>query len=180
MKDEERIRLENLTLAPYLQKATALIGRRRMVGGNQFRHAMATLAILIDYHFTDPVLLKASVIHDLFEDVRDTDRAEIAAIDEDGEEVVNLALEVTRTEESKDEYLERIGLHGSPRAKVLKVADRISNLTDLHTDTFSKKEIQSYLDETRKFIVPIAFEVSEHMAQEISDLLNSRQEALNE
>jgi len=32
-----------------------------------FRHQMSTLAILLDYKFADPVLLKAAVIHDLFE-----------------------------------------------------------------------------------------------------------------
>jgi hypothetical protein len=109
VKDQERASLESLVLAAYIQKATALIGRRRRVGGNQFRHAMATFAILVDYHYTDAVLLKASVIHDLFEDIPSTDRDSIREIDADGPAVVDLVLEVTRHQDTpKPEYLARL------------------------------------------------------------------------
>jgi len=178
MKDSERIELENLVLAPYMQKASALIGRQRKVGGNQFRHAMATLSILIDYHFVDPVLLKAAVIHDLLEDVKESTPEEIRVIDEDGEEVLDLVREVTRGQEPKSVYLERLRKSGSQRAKILKVADRISNLTDLHTDTFNPDYIEKYLDETREFVLPIAIEVNENMAIELNDLLSRRSQAL--
>jgi GTP pyrophosphokinase len=60
--------LANITLAPYIVKATALIGIKRRSGSNMFRHQISTLAILLDYKFIEPVLLKAAVIHDLFED----------------------------------------------------------------------------------------------------------------
>ena len=66
--DDLEARLTRLTLAPYVVKATALIGVRRRGGSNMFRHQLSTFAILLDYKMTDPVLLKASVIHDLFED----------------------------------------------------------------------------------------------------------------
>ena len=102
MEDIEKDELIQLISAPYIQKATALIGVARKVGGNQFRHTMATFAILLDYHYTNHVLLKASLIHDLFEDVPLSNREEIRRIDEDGDEVVRLVEEVTRTpEESK-------------------------------------------------------------------------------
>ena len=32
-----------------------------------FRHQISTMGILLDYKIIDPVLLKAAVIHDLFE-----------------------------------------------------------------------------------------------------------------
>ena len=60
--------LTHLTLAPYIVKAMALIGVKRRGGSNMFRHQLSTMAILLDYKIVDPVLLKASVIHDLFED----------------------------------------------------------------------------------------------------------------
>ena len=41
---------------------------------------------------------------------------------------------------AKADYLKRILEQGSRRAKILKCADRISNLTDLHTDTHSTKK----------------------------------------
>lgn len=178
MKDVERKELARLVLAPYIQKATALIGHRRKVGGNQFRHAMATLAILIDYHFTDPVLLKASVIHDLFEDVPSTDPEDVRLIDEDGPAVVVLVLEVTRrAEESKHEFLARIRTAGSRTARTLKVADRISNLTDLHQGIFSDAYLRRYLNETEQFVYPMALEVNADMATEMRDLIETRRES---
>ena len=106
MENFEREELVNMVIAPYVQKATALRGIKRHVGGNQFRHALSTYAILIDYHYVDQVLLKASVIHDLFEDVKCVSYDEIRNLDKDGAAVLLLVLEVTRKkEESKDQYL---------------------------------------------------------------------------
>src|SRR3989339_2210280 len=96
MDNDEKNLLADILLAPYIQKATALIGHKRKVGGNQFRHAIATLGILIDYHYTESVLLKASVIHDLFEDIAGYNPDDIRSIDNDGPEVVNLVYEVTK------------------------------------------------------------------------------------
>jgi GTP pyrophosphokinase len=178
MEDSATRELARLTLAPYIQKATVLIGHRRRVGGNQFRHAMATLAILIDYKFTDPVLLKASVIHDLFEDDPDTDRGAIAALDDDGPAVVTLVAEVSRGAEPKDVYLERIRHRGSRKARILKAADRISNLTDLHNTVFDEDFVRHYLDETERSVLPMALDVDPNMAREISDLVAVRRARL--
>jgi (p)ppGpp synthase/HD superfamily hydrolase len=180
MEDRKRIDLAGTTLAPYIQKATALIGHKRKVGGNQFRHAMATLAILIDYDEMNPVLLKAAVIHDLLEDVPDTNIDELRALDGDGHAVVELVLEVTRKKlESRDEYLQGILDGESHLAKVLKVADRISNLTDLNNDIFSLDYISKRLDETARYVLPIAQQVSAHMELEVADLIQRRRELLN-
>lgn len=172
MEDKERDQLTNLVLAPYIQKATALIGKARAVGGNQFRHAMATLAILIDYHYTDPVLLKASVIHDLLEDCGEQEAQAVSTLDADGGAVIALVREVSRDgKEPKREYLARVLSGGSRLAKILKVADRISNLTDLSSDVFPPEQILKYLNESREFILPMAEEVNPEMAKEMRDLL---------
>ena len=79
--------LRDLTLAPYIVKAMALIGVKRRGGSNMFRHQLSTMAILLDYKVIDPVLLKAAVIHDLFEDaptMPGVTRDEIERIDADG------------------------------------------------------------------------------------------------
>jgi (p)ppGpp synthase/HD superfamily hydrolase len=179
MNDTEK--LKNLVLAPYIIKATALIGRKRNVGGNQFRHAMATLAILLDYKlFDDYTLLKAAVIHDLIEDVPDTDELELRQIDKQANEVVDLVLELSRPEgTNKTVFLKKILEHGSRNAKILKVADRISNLTDLHRDHYSKARMISYLNQTEKYILPMALEVNKNMALELTDLINQRRKQLN-
>jgi GTP pyrophosphokinase len=169
-------------MAPYIVKAMALIGVRRRAGSNMFRHQLSTMAILIDYRIIDPVLLKAAVIHDLFEDASGmpgvTER-DITNIDADGPSVYALVMEVTiRGEngirEPKEQYLKRIMLSGSPRAKLLKLADRISNLTALgfvNDVAFVKK----YLQETKTCILPYAEKVNADMFRELSDLVASRE-----
>lgn len=179
MNNDETTKLVELKLAPYIQKATALIGVTRKVGGNQFRHAIATFGILLDYHIVDPVILKASFIHDLFEDIEGYNQQEIIDIDQDGYEVFQLVLEMTKhKDESKEIYLQRIKEEGSIRAKILKVADRISNLTDLHDDIFKPDFIERYLKETEMFVLPIADEVNENMAFELRDLIERRKKCM--
>ena len=174
-----------LTLAPYIVKATALIGVRRRGGSNMFRHQLGTMAILLDYKIIDPVLLKASVIHDLFEDAATmpgVSEEAIVSIDSDGPAVFALVMEVTRrtrdgVREPKADYLIRIMQHASARARVLKLADRISNLTALgfvHDASFIRK----YVAETRDWILPFAEPVNAHMFRELVDLVESRERLL--
>ena len=174
--------LGRITLAPYIVKAMALIGVQRRSGSNMFRHQISTMGILLDYKIVDPVLLKAAVIHDLFEDaptMPGVSEAEITRIDADGPAVFKLVMEVTiRTtggvRESKEEYLQRVMRTGSRRARILKLADRISNLTALgyvHDVTF----VERYVHETRQFVLPYAREVSPDMFRELSDLVDSRE-----
>jgi (p)ppGpp synthase/HD superfamily hydrolase len=172
--------LRNLVLAPYILKATALIGVSRKVGGNQFRHSFSTLGILLDYkYFNDSILLKASLLHDLLEDLPDTQVDEIRYIDHEARQVVDLVLEVTRRrEETKPQYLQRVLDTGSVQAKILKCADRISNLTDLHRDTHPDHKISDYLDQTEQFILPMARQVNADLVIELTDLIARRREIL--
>jgi (p)ppGpp synthase/HD superfamily hydrolase len=172
--------LKNLVLAPYILRATALIGVSRKVGGNQFRHSFSTLGILLDYkYFNDSVLLKASVIHDLLEDLPETQVDEIRQTDYEGNQVVDLVLEVSRrSDETKEHYLQRILNTGSTRAKILKCADRISNLTDLHRDTHPDHKIVDYLAQTENYILPMAREVNADMVIELNDLIAKRRKIL--
>jgi GTP pyrophosphokinase len=166
-------------------KAMALIGVKRRGGSNMFRHQLSTFAILLDYKVLDPVLLKAAVIHDLFEDaptMPGVSREEIERIDADGPAVYALVMEVTiRTvdgvREPKSEYLLRIMQDGSPQARLLKLADRISNLTALgyvHDAGF----VRRYVDETRRYVLPYANPVNADMFRELSDLVASREQSL--
>lgn len=172
--------LKNLVLAPYILKATALIGVERKVGGNQFRHSFSTLGILLDYkYFNDSILLKASLLHDLLEDLPETQVDEIRYIDHESHRVVKLVLEVTRQkEETKIQYLQRVLSSGSENAMILKCADRISNLTDLHSDTHTEQKISDYLDQTEKFVIPMARMVNADMLTELTDLIARRREIL--
>lgn len=184
MEDLEK-QLASITLAPYIVKAMALIGVKRRSGSNMFRHQISTLGILLDYKIIDPVLLKASVIHDLFEDapaMPGVNEEEIKRIDSDGPAVYELVMEVTiRTvgakREPKSEYLLRIMQSGSHHARLLKLADRISNIFALgfvHDASFVRK----YLSETRNYVLPYAEAVNADMFTELSDLVDNREEML--
>jgi (p)ppGpp synthase/HD superfamily hydrolase len=79
--------------------------------------------------------------------------------------------------EPKSEYLRRIMQSGSSKARVLKLADRISNLTALgfvHDQAF----VQRYLTQTRLCILPWAEAVNADMYRELSDLVENREEML--
>ena len=184
MEDLEQS-LGRITMAPYIVKGMALIGVKRRGGSNMFRHQISTMGILLDYKIIDPVLLKAAVIHDLFEDapaMPGVTEAEIKRIDADGPAVYALVMEVTirvvdGVKEPKSEYLLRIMTNASDRAKTLKLADRISNLTALgfvHDVAFVRK----YLRETKECILPHAEQVNRDMFRELSDLVANREQLM--
>ena len=180
MDSTQMQQLADISLAPYMQIATGLIGKSRHAGGNMFRHQMDTLAILIDYGYIDSVLLKASIIHDTVEDIVGFDKNTIINVDEEGPEVLKLVLEVTRREdETKEQFLHRILDTGSQRAKVLKCADRISNMISLGFVT-DPKFIERYCDETEYFILPMSIEVDFNMYQELIGLIISRRRYLED
>lgn len=174
MNTEEMLRLKGMHIAPYMQLATALIGKTREGGGNMFRHQIDTMATLLDYGYIDSVLLKASVVHDLLEDVPDFNHNLLLSIDYESPAVYNLVLEVSRrVEETKPEFLTRVRERGSHQAKVLKVADRISNMISLGFVT-NFEFVARYTDETVRYIYPIAEEVDQAMLRELESLVATR------
>jgi len=145
-----------------------------------FRHQLDTMSILIDYSYIDSVLLKASVVHDLLEDIPDFNHNNLLSIDYESHEVYNLVKEVTRRgEETKQEFLTRIREAGSHNAKILKVADRISNMISLGFVN-NLEFVERYINETEKHVLPIAVEVSQYMVRELEDLVKSRRKYLED
>ena len=180
MNTEEMLHLKGMHLAPYIQLATALIGKTRQGGGNMFRHQLDTMAILIDYGYIDSVLLKASIIHDVIEDLPNFNHNLLFSIDYESHAVYDLVMEVTRMpEETKPEFLTRIFESGSKNAKTLKVADRISNMITLgfvHDMDF----VGRYIAETVQFVIPIAELVDKSMLMELQKLVESRRKYLSD
>ncbi|HOF84407.1 MAG TPA: hypothetical protein PLV73_04090 [Treponemataceae bacterium] len=180
MNTQDMLVLKGIYLAPYMQLATALIGKERHAGGNMFRHQIDTMGTLIDYGYIDSVLLKAAVIHDVLEDIPDFNRNQILEIDSESGQVYDLVMEVTKLEgQSKPDYLKRIIQKGSHKAKVLKCADRISNMISLGFVT-DPGFIERYCDETELYIFPIALEVNFDMYQELIQLVISRRQYLED
>ncbi len=180
MDPQHMQQLKDIVLAPYMQLATGLIGKARHAGGNMFRHQMDTLSILIDYGYIDSILLKASVVHDTVEDIPNFDKNLIINCDEEGQTVLNLVMEVTRREdEDKRQFLRRILDTGSQKAKILKCADRISNMISLGYVT-DPKFIERYCDETEFFLLPMALEIDYNMYQELISLIMTRRRYLED
>lgn len=180
MDTDRMLQLSNISFAPYIQLSTMLIGKQRHAGGNMFRHQIDTMGILMDYGYIDSVLLKASVVHDTVEDIPDFDESLIMNADADGRDVLSLVLEVTKRQgEKKDDFLKRIINFGSQKAKLLKCADRISNMISLGFVT-DAKFIERYCNETEFYILPIAIEVDYNMYQELIKLIMTRRQYLEQ
>lgn len=114
--------LNEISLAPYMQVATVLIGKARHAGGNMFRHQVDTMGILVDYGYIDSVLLKASLIHDVIEDIENFDVSELLSIDSESEDVYKLVLEVTKKPgQQKSEYLKGIIKKGLGKSEDFKM-----------------------------------------------------------
>ena len=174
MTTEEMLHLKEIHFAPYIQLATALIGKSRVGGGNMFRHQLDTMAILIDYSQIDSVLLKASIVHDIIEDIPDFNHNLLLSIDYESHEVYELVREVTRNpEELKADFLTRILNFGSNKAKILKVADRISNMVSLGFVN-DMEFVSRYTSETERYIFPMAENVNGYMLMELKHLVESR------
>jgi len=180
MDFEQTQHLTGLRLAPYIQVATYLIGKSREGGGNMFRHQLDTMSILIDYKYIDSVLLKASLVHDLLEDIPDFNHNVLLSIDYESHAVYDLVMEVSRRSgESKPEFLTRIKESGSQNAKILKVADRISNMISLGFVN-NLEFVERYINETENYILPVASEVNYNMLTELTDLVASRRKYLKD
>jgi len=180
MDKQAMLELKSIYLAPYMQLATALIGKARHAGGNMFRHQIDTMGILIDYGYIDSVLLKAACIHDLVEDIPDYNCNNILEIDSESPQVFELVMEVSKREgQLKSDYLRGIITHGSEKAKILKCADRISNMISLGFVT-DPAFIERYCDETEMFILPIALPVNYDMYQELISLIITRRKYLED
>jgi (p)ppGpp synthase/HD superfamily hydrolase len=180
-------KLSRVKLAPYICKARALIGVPRKGGDNMFRHQMMTLTVLLDYLVIDSVLLKTAAIHDIAEDARGLpglSRDEIVDLDAEGGQVYDLMMEITRRidengrKEPKSQFLRRVMETGSSRAKVLKLADRISNLISLGW-VHDREFVEKILAETREHILPYAHEINADMDRELRDLISLREQSLH-
>jgi GTP pyrophosphokinase len=167
---------QTMDIWPYIELARHLLKKQRRGIGNMFRHQVETFSILLEFGHESPVLLKASLIHDLFEDghkIGFTDFERIRTTDKDGRAVYDLVKEMSirvenGVEEPKPVFLKRIMESGSNQARLLKLADRLSNINGLFA-TNDNLFIKKYIDETRDYIMPHAYEIDERIAGELEN-----------
>lgn len=145
--------------AAYQFAATAHAGQTRPAGEPYVRHLLEVVEILTYRRVTDPPLLVAALLHDVVEDTAET----VAAIERlFGAQVARLVDQVTMppapTSEDKGairaEYLTRLAT-APESVRVLKLADRYSNVQRLHTHPRPAKQ-RAYYRETCQYFLPIA------------------------
>jgi len=111
-------------------------------------HPIGVAKILTDYKVTDPVILQAALLHDTVEDTN-TSFEEIE--DQFGPKVCSIVREVTDDKTLPKDQRKRLqierALNCSPEAKLVKLADKLYNLTDLlrvPPSGWSERRIEEY------------------------------------
>ena len=91
------------------------------------------VADILKTYSSDPHVIAAALLHDTIEDT-DTSYTELEATF--GKKVANLVKELTSDKNisNKVEYLTKKMIHMSPDALLIKLADRLSNVSDLQND----------------------------------------------
>lgn len=139
-KERERVMVRMGINDPIVLKAkkrseSAHDGQPRDDGRPYATHPHEVACILVDRGHTKPEVLAAAYLHDVLEDTKVT-RDELVA--EFGEEIVGIVDEVTnigpedRSFEDKQAALLDHARRMTPRAKLVKLADRLHNLGDMN------------------------------------------------
>lgn len=104
---------------------------------------------------SDPILLSAAVLHDVLED---TDATENQLTDLFGEEVCSIVKEVTDDMTLTYDDRKRFQIKKAPtlsnRAKLIKIADKMSNIQDILTTplTWSNRRKRKYVEWSEKVV----------------------------
>jgi sugar/nucleoside kinase (ribokinase family) len=127
-------------------------GQTRDEGTPYFAHPCRVARILgSELGVIDPELLASALLHDTLEDVP-IDRSYFEA--RFGPTVSNVVLSLTRAPGvAKEDYLKGLSM-ASDDTLLVKMADRIDNLRQLHLSPHHGKA-ERYLDETRDYVLPL-------------------------
>lgn len=126
-------------------------GQKRDDGAPYISHPVRVLKILIDeFGVSDDDTLYSALLHDVVEDTR-IPYEEIKA--KFGKRVAITVKLLTKTGLTKEMYYGSLAL-ASRDVQLIKCADRLDNIRDMKTWKENRKE--RYLEETRKYILPIA------------------------
>jgi len=129
-------------------------------------------ALISEMGVRDPVVLAAALLHDTIEDCG-VSEGELER--EFGPGVARLVMTLSKApDESKEEYMAR--LREAPmEARRLKASDRIDNLRSTYCDTlWTEGKIRAYLEQTEKYILPIAVQTDGARLRNLIDMINRK------
>lgn len=122
------------------------------------------VARIIEHLKASPEVIAAALLHDVVEDTEATIE-EVETLF--GEEVALLVDELTTKKgkrENKADYLIEKMIHMSDAAIMIKLADRLHNVTYLEYDNVDQKFVKRYYNETRKILDGISERALSHEA----------------
>lgn len=143
-------------------------GQHRDDGSSYATHPDAVAKILLDYGYTNSRLLAAAYLHDVLEDT-DVKREELVSAF--GIDVVRIVDQLTnvgqegRSFEEKHAQLHQHARRMTPEAKLVKLADRLSNLRDMHV--WPEKKRRRYSIATKSLLLALQPVPCRELANEV-------------
>jgi guanosine-3',5'-bis(diphosphate) 3'-pyrophosphohydrolase len=145
-----------LQAAAFAAEKHRLLRRKDAEASPYINHPIQVAYILVQADIEDPLVLAAALLHDTIEDTKTThDELEIVF----GHEIANIVSECSddKTQgklERKQAQVDRAA-HISKRAKLVKLADKIANVSDIHGAPpagWSLERKREYFDWARRVV----------------------------
>ncbi len=139
-------------------------GQRRRHGAPYIGHPRAVTAIATDLGYAVGLPLSdadraAGILHDVIEDNAAYPEAVVAEhVGVDVAAQVSLLSKVGKGDAVVVAYYARLMAEAPPTTKLLKVADRLHNLSELHK-AHDDAKLDEYVAETERFVVPLAHSI---------------------
>ena len=128
-------------------------GQKRKGGQPYIIHPLEVTLYLIYLGIKDDVTLAAALLHDVIEDCLKDNGESLTTVYHLSFEVVQIVNLLTKKADiSEKEYYEEISKE--PKAIIIKLSDRANNVSTM-TGAFSKEKMESYVEETWKYIFPL-------------------------
>lgn len=158
-------------------------GQVRRGSGEPYYHHPERVAATVSRYTDQPVMIMAALLHDTLEDTDTTEKdiEELSA--PHGKEVLSLVKELTSFKDDpiykefgKAEYLARKMSRMSKSALLIKLADRLDNVSDLESNP--KEWSTRYAKETEVILKRVCNEIGESIysraSQELINLISSK------
>jgi (p)ppGpp synthase/HD superfamily hydrolase len=117
--------------------------------------------------FKDEDLMISALFHDLIED---TEVCEEDIADKFGKKIASIVKELSNPENcDKEDHFRKLS-DASYEAKVIKLADRIDNLSDIHSLNWTTEKKRSYLEQG-KIILESCGDVQPELAEKLKEII---------
>jgi guanosine-3',5'-bis(diphosphate) 3'-pyrophosphohydrolase len=167
----------DLQVAYWFSKNVHFQTRPRDNGERYFEHPRRVAANLLRHGHQETKLIIAAFLHDVVEDTLTPASVIVSLFGADTWERLFLLSKkmpvldpatgqvIDLIEKEVDEYFSDIRTKGDRFAKLIKLADRLDNITDC--GCWAEERKRRYIDETRRYVQPMADETDQTYAAEI-------------